>query len=66
MKFGLIKQMGMSKDIYAQMGIDMGDDNQQDLMKRMFLEANPILLAVTMVVNVLHMIFEFLAVKNDF
>lgn len=58
--------MGMSKDIYAQMGIDMGDDNQQDLMKRMFLEANPILLAVTMVVNVLHMIFEFLAVKNDF
>lgn len=31
----------------------------------MFLEANPILLGVTMVVSLLHTIFEVLAFKND-
>ncbi|KAK4394288.1 Cleft lip and palate transmembrane protein 1 [Sesamum angolense] len=32
---------------------------------RVFLEGNPYLLAVTMVVSVLHSIFDFLAFKND-
>ena len=31
----------------------------------MFIEANPILLAVTMVVSLLHTVFEVLAFKND-
>lgn len=34
-------------------------------MKRMVLEADPILLAVTMVVSLLHTVFEVLAFKND-
>jgi hypothetical protein len=36
-----------------------------DEMKRMFLETDPILLGVTMVVSILHTIFEVLAFKND-
>lgn len=31
----------------------------------MFLEADPILLGITMVVSLLHTVFEVLAVKND-
>lgn len=34
-------------------------------MKRMFLETDPILLTVTMIVSILHSIFEVLAFKND-
>jgi hypothetical protein len=36
-----------------------------DEMKRMFLETDPILLAVTMIVSLLHSVFEVLAFKND-
>jgi hypothetical protein len=36
-----------------------------DEMKRMFLETDPILLTVTMIVSLLHTIFEVLAFKND-
>lgn len=36
-----------------------------DEMKRMFLETDPILLTVTMIVSVLHSVFEILAFKND-
>uniref|UniRef100_I2CSD6 Uncharacterized protein n=1 Tax=Nannochloropsis gaditana (strain CCMP526) TaxID=1093141 RepID=I2CSD6_NANGC len=34
-------------------------------MKRMFLETNPFLLVLTMVVSALHMLFDMLAFKND-
>jgi len=34
-------------------------------MKRMFLETDPILLSVTIIVSLLHTIFEVLAFKND-
>jgi Cleft lip and palate transmembrane protein 1 (CLPTM1) len=43
-------------------GLDSGD---MDEMKRMFLETDPILLSVTMIVSLLHTIFEVLAFKND-
>lgn len=36
-----------------------------DNMKSMFIETNPYLLAVTMVVSLLHSLFDFLAFKND-
>ncbi|KAJ3123713.1 hypothetical protein HK098_001691 [Nowakowskiella sp. JEL0407] len=36
-----------------------------DEFKRMLVETNPILLGVTMVVSLLHTIFDFLAFKND-
>jgi hypothetical protein len=34
-------------------------------MKKIFIETNPILLAVTVVVSLLHLIFEYLAFSND-
>lgn len=36
-----------------------------DEIKRIFVETEPWLLAITAVVSVLHTIFEFLAFKND-
>ncbi|KAI9101712.1 cleft lip and palate transmembrane protein 1-domain-containing protein [Phlyctochytrium arcticum] len=38
---------------------------ETDEMKRMFMETNPILLGITMVVSMLHSFFDFLAFKND-
>ncbi|KAJ3012930.1 hypothetical protein HKX48_006006 [Thoreauomyces humboldtii] len=39
--------------------------SETDDMKRMFLDTNPILLGVTMVVSLFHSLFDFLAFKND-
>ena len=36
-----------------------------DEMKRMYIETDPILLTVTMIVSLLHTVFEVLAFKND-
>ena len=36
-----------------------------DEMKRIWLETDPILLSVTMIVSVLHSLFEILAFKSD-
>lgn len=45
---------------------DNGDDDRaQDSLKRMFLDTNPYLLGVTIIVSILHTLFEFLAFKND-
>jgi hypothetical protein len=40
-------------------------ERESEELKRMMLESNPYLLAITMVVSVLHMIFDGLAFKND-
>nr|KAJ3419053.1 hypothetical protein HK105_007466 [Polyrhizophydium stewartii] len=39
--------------------------HETENMKRMFIETNPILLAVTFIVSTLHSVFDFLAFKND-
>ncbi|XP_014230765.1 cleft lip and palate transmembrane protein 1 [Trichogramma pretiosum] len=44
---------------------DEEDDSDQDLIKEALLETNIYLIGATMVVSVLHSIFEFLAFKND-
>lgn len=41
------------------------ESGDMDEMKRMFLETDPILLSVTIIVSLLHTIFEILAFKND-
>jgi len=41
------------------------DDDDQDSLKQAILETNPILLGTTVVVSLLHTVFEFLAFKND-
>jgi hypothetical protein len=40
-------------------------EGEADEVKRVFLEGNPYLLAVTMAVSLLHTVFDFLAFKND-
>ena len=40
-------------------------DNEDDTIKEMLLETDPILLGITMVVSLVHTVFEFLAFKND-
>ncbi|KAG0486954.1 hypothetical protein HPP92_009049 [Vanilla planifolia] len=40
-------------------------EGEADELKRVFLEGNPYLLVVTMIVSVLHSLFDFLAFKND-
>ncbi|MFH4980523.1 hypothetical protein AB6A40_007232 [Gnathostoma spinigerum] len=49
------------------LGGEMFEDNDddQDSFKQMLLETNPVLLGITIVVSILHTIFEFLAFKND-
>lgn len=41
------------------------DDNDQDTLKETLLETNPYLLGLTIIVSILHSVFEFLAFKND-
>lgn len=40
-------------------------DGEQDEFKRILLEGNPIFLGLTMVVSLLHSVFDMLAFKND-
>ncbi|KAJ1475679.1 cleft lip and palate transmembrane protein 1-domain-containing protein [Baffinella frigidus] len=40
-------------------------DKDQDLIKTVLLDTNPVLLGVTMTVSMLHTVFDFLAFKND-
>lgn len=55
-------QMQASLDMQLNLG---STDSEIDELKRMFLETNPILLGVTMVVSILHTVFDMLAFKND-
>ncbi|XP_046372749.1 cleft lip and palate transmembrane protein 1 homolog [Haliotis rufescens] len=58
---------GMRNKWYSFMGSDLIEENDddQDSLKTAFLETNPYLLAMTIVVSLLHSVFEFLAFKND-
>ena len=40
-------------------------DGEQDEFKRVLLEGNPLFLGLTMVVSMLHSVFDMLAFKND-
>ncbi|KJH41702.1 cleft lip and palate transmembrane protein 1 [Dictyocaulus viviparus] len=41
------------------------DDDDQDTIKQALMETSPVLLVLTMVVSLLHAVFEFLAFKSD-
>jgi hypothetical protein len=56
-------QMQMSLDMQKSFGSLA--ENEGDELKRILLETNPYLLVITMVVSILHSIFDFLAFKND-
>ncbi|KAJ1548580.1 hypothetical protein HK405_002404 [Cladochytrium tenue] len=55
----------MDDNFRSQSAMMGGDGREHEEMKRMFLEANPVLLAITMVVSTFHSVFDFLAFKND-
>ncbi|KAK2191759.1 hypothetical protein NP493_46g04029 [Ridgeia piscesae] len=48
-------------------GEELMSDNEedQDVLKQTFLETSPYLLALTVIVSLVHSVFEFLAFKND-
>lgn len=70
MKWSLMASMEKQWEMQASIGAATGDSSMgggdsNDLIKSVLMDTNPILLAVTMVVSTLHMVFDFLAFKND-
>ncbi|GMT17825.1 hypothetical protein PFISCL1PPCAC_9122, partial [Pristionchus fissidentatus] len=67
-KYQLYASQEMQKQWTAGLGLSADDDDSgrdQDAVKRALVETNPYLLAITVVVSLLHTVFEFLAFKND-
>jgi hypothetical protein len=62
-KWALEAQMQVSWETQAAMGTS--SDSDTDMLKSIMTDTNPILLAVTALVSILHMVFEFLAFRND-
>ena len=63
-------QMYISQSMRSQWNQYLGDtveqtDMEQDMIKRTLRETNPYLLGLTMIVSLVHSVFEFLAFKND-
>lgn len=63
-KYQLYASQQMRSKWSSMLGGDQEDDDQ-DAIKQALIETNPVLLAVTIVVSLLHTVFEFLAFKND-
>ncbi|BFZ07705.1 hypothetical protein BsWGS_10743 [Bradybaena similaris] len=65
-KWQLYAAQGMRNKWVNMLGSDGGEEEEdQDSLKMAFLETSPYLLALTIVVSILHSVFEFLAFKND-
>ncbi|KAK1367180.1 cleft lip and palate transmembrane protein 1-like [Heracleum sosnowskyi] len=62
-KWQLFLQIDQSFQIHRSYGSML--EGEADELKRVFLEGNPYLLMITMVVSLLHSVFDFLAFKND-
>ncbi|WCJ30599.1 hypothetical protein M5689_012147 [Euphorbia peplus] len=62
-KWQLFMQIDQSFQIHRSYGSMI--EGEADELKRVFLEGNPYLLGITMVVSMLHSVFDFLAFKND-
>jgi hypothetical protein len=61
----LLPLMQMEQSFQLQINTGLAQDGEADEVKRIFLEGNPYLLALTMAVSMLHSVFDFLAFKND-
>lgn len=57
--------MQMEKSWALQESMGLSSRAQADDMKRMFLETNPVFLAVTTLVSLLHTVFDMLAFRSD-
>ncbi|KAK4686060.1 hypothetical protein P7C73_g4075, partial [Tremellales sp. Uapishka_1] len=62
LKFSIFATMGASMEAQA---AQPGTGGEMDEVKRMLTETNPILLITTVIVTMLHMLFEFLAFSSD-
>lgn len=62
-KWQLFLQIEQSFQVHRSYGSML--EGEADELKRVFLEGNPYLLGLTMVVSLLHSLFDFLAFKND-
>eukprot|EP00696_Hemimastix_kukwesjijk_P015269 gnl/Hemi2/3452_TR1199_c0_g1_i1.p1 gnl/Hemi2/3452_TR1199_c0_g1~~gnl/Hemi2/3452_TR1199_c0_g1_i1.p1 ORF type:complete len:634 (-),score=89.39 gnl/Hemi2/3452_TR1199_c0_g1_i1:91-1833(-) len=62
-KWTIMMQMEQSWNFHSQLGLASGSET--DELKQMLANTNPYLLALTFAVSLLHMIFDFLAFKND-
>ncbi|XP_059656256.1 uncharacterized protein LOC132303146 [Cornus florida] len=62
-KWQLFLQIDQSFQVHRNYGSML--EGEADELKRVFLEGNPVLLVITMVVSLLHSVFDFLAFKND-
>ncbi|XP_033734094.1 cleft lip and palate transmembrane protein 1 homolog [Pecten maximus] len=67
LRWQMYAAQGMRSKWYANLGMDFIEDNDedQDTIKTAFLETNPYLLALTIIISIVHSVFEFLAFKND-
>lgn len=54
----------MDEQFAVQRSMGAAGENEAETFKRMFVETNPYLLGVTMVVSLLHTVFDVLAFKN--
>ena len=55
----------MEEQWEVQQKTGLGTERDADLMRETLLETSPWLLGVTFLVSLLHMLFDFLAFKND-
>ncbi|GJN02858.1 hypothetical protein PR202_ga20246 [Eleusine coracana subsp. coracana] len=62
-KWQLFLQIEQSFQVHRSYGSML--EGEADELKRVFLEGNPYFLGLTMVVSMLHSLFDFLAFKND-
>lgn len=62
-KWQLFLQIEQSFQVHRSYGSML--EGETDELKRVFLEGNPYLLVITMIVSLLHSVFDFLAFKND-
>ncbi|KAJ6252775.1 cleft lip and palate transmembrane protein [Anaeramoeba flamelloides] len=63
-KFHVFTMFKESLSMQQQIGNSLMED-EQDELKKIFLETNPYLLGITITVSIFHSLFEFLAFKND-
>lgn len=64
-KWQLYLSQSVKNQWYGGMMADDSNDEDQDTIKRTLLETNPYLLVLTVIITLVHNVFEFLAFKND-
>lgn len=64
-KWQLYLSQSVKNQWYGGMMADDSSEEDQDTIKRTLLETNPYLLVLTVIITLVHNVFEFLAFKND-